>query len=231
MRGRVQLVLVLFALATTAPAEIIDRILATVNGVPITASEWDDAVHFEALLAGRAPDAVTAEDRQAALERLIDQALIEQQIRSSKFAEASDEEVTAHAADLRRQLTPSADDTAWQKLLANYGLTEMDLRERIHLQVDELRFVEQRFRPTVRVSSGEIARYYRDDFVPKVRKAGAEPRPLSDVSAQIEQLLAEQQVNALMAAWLQNLRTQAQIAYHDAPAAAAKPRPQENTGH
>src|SRR5438874_2685226 len=103
MKLRLQLAIMVVLAAACARAEIIDRILATVNGVPITASEWDDEVHFEALLAGRAPDAITADDRKQALDRLVDRALIEQQIRGNKFAEANDADVTAQAADIRRQ--------------------------------------------------------------------------------------------------------------------------------
>ena len=42
-------------LVAAAQAEVIDRIVATVNGHIILQSDWDDALRYEALLNGRAP--------------------------------------------------------------------------------------------------------------------------------------------------------------------------------
>ena len=54
-----------------APAEVIDRIIATVNGHVILQSDWDEALCYEALLTNRTLAQFTDDDRRAVLDRLI----------------------------------------------------------------------------------------------------------------------------------------------------------------
>ncbi len=70
-------------LAATLPAgagEVIDRVVATVNGHIILLSDWEDSLRYEAFSAGRPLDGVTAEDRKSALDHLIDQELLREQL-------------------------------------------------------------------------------------------------------------------------------------------------------
>lgn len=226
--ARIAAAALLLSLVATCAGEVIDRILLTVNGVPITQSEWQDAVNFEALLDGREPGSINLADRQATLNRLVDQALVEQQVRTSNFVPASDQEVATRVAELRHQLPAGANDDAWRAALTRYSLSATDVDERVRVQLDQLRYMDQRFRPTVLVTRGEVEKYYRDDFVPQIKRTGAQPRPLAEVAAQIEQVLTEQHVNALLTEWLQTLRTQAQIQYVDGAANAAAPARKQN---
>ena len=85
---------VLLAIALPARAgDVLDRIVATVNRQIILQSEWQDAVRYEAFVNGRSLDLVQADDRKAALDHLIDQELLREQMRSSGFPHASSEEV------------------------------------------------------------------------------------------------------------------------------------------
>ena len=54
-------ILLLGGLAVSAyAADVIDRVVATVNGHVILQSDWDDAVRFEAFVDGRPLDQITA---------------------------------------------------------------------------------------------------------------------------------------------------------------------------
>ena len=80
----------LFGIASPAWAgDILDRIVATVNNHAILQSEWQDATRYEAFVSGRALDQLQASDRKAALDRLIDQELLREQMRSSGFPHAN----------------------------------------------------------------------------------------------------------------------------------------------
>ena len=57
---------------TNAAADVIDRIVATVNGHIILQSDWDEALCYEALLTNRTLAQFTDDDRRAVLDRLID---------------------------------------------------------------------------------------------------------------------------------------------------------------
>jgi hypothetical protein len=91
---------VLLAIALPARAgDVLDRIVATVNRQIILQSEWRDAVRFEAFVGGRVLDQVQATDRKAALDHLIDQELLLEQMRTSGFPHASGEDVKANPGD------------------------------------------------------------------------------------------------------------------------------------
>src|SRR5262249_57830353 len=62
--------------------EVVDRVVAVVDGYPILATEWDDAVRYECFLNRCAPNGLTVADRKATLQRMIDQRLIEQEMKS-----------------------------------------------------------------------------------------------------------------------------------------------------
>jgi hypothetical protein len=194
-----------------ASAEVIDRIIATVNGRVILQSDWDEALCYEALLTNRTPAQFTDDDRRAVLDRLIDQELLREQMKSADFPHATDAEAAARVAEARKQSPQAASSEAWQVLLANYHLTEKDLLAHVREQVDVMRLVDARLRPAVEIDSKSIEAYYRDQFVPKLKQSGASEVPLAEVSAKIREVLTEQKVSELLVSWLQNLRSEGQV--------------------
>ena len=192
-------------------AQVIDRIVATVNGHVILQSDWDEALCYEALLTNRTLAQFTDDDRRAVLDRLIDQELLRGQMNSADFPHATDAEVAARVADARKQYPQATSSEAWQVLLAQYHLTEKDLFAHVRQQIDVIRLVDARLRPTVEIDSKSIEAYYRDKFVPKLKQSGASEVPLADVSAKIRELLTEEKVSELLVSWLQTLRSEGQI--------------------
>jgi len=198
-------------LLPSAFAEVIDRIVATVNGRVILQSDWDEALCYEALLTNRTLAQFSDDDRRAVLDRLIDQELLREQIKSADFRHASDAEVTSRVAEARKQYPQAAGDEAWQSLLAGYHLTEKDLLDHVRQQIDLMRLVDARLRPAVQIDSKSIEAYYRDQFVPKMKETGASEVPLAEVSAKIRELLTQEKVSELLISWLQTLRSESQV--------------------
>jgi peptidyl-prolyl cis-trans isomerase SurA len=194
-----------------ASAEVIDRIVATVNGRVILQSDWDEALCYEALLTNRPLAQFTDDDRRAVLDRLIDQELLHEQMKSADFLHATDAEAAARVAEARRLYPQAASSEAWQDILGKYHLSEKDLLVRVQQQIDVMRLVDARLRPAVEIDSKSIEAYYRDQFVPKLKQSGASDVPLADVSAKIRELLTEQKVSELLVSWLQTLRSEGQV--------------------
>src|SRR5689334_10531520 len=117
----------LLAAAVARAGEVIDAIVAVVNRVPVLHSQWDAAVRFEALEEGRSLGRVDAELRRAALERLIDRTLIDQQMRAARFSTPDAAELTRAFAAWREQVAPGLSDGAWTRRLAEYGLSASDV--------------------------------------------------------------------------------------------------------
>ena len=63
--------------------EVIDRIVATVNGHIILQSDWDEALAYQALAEKVPWRSFSLEQRKAALDRLIDQELVREQVHAA----------------------------------------------------------------------------------------------------------------------------------------------------
>jgi hypothetical protein len=205
------LFIILYVAPRPAGSQVIDRIIATVNGHVILQSDWDEALCYEALLTNRNPGQFTDDDRRAVLDRLVDQELLREQTKSADFPHATDAEVAARIADARKQYPQAASDKIWQSLLAQYFLTEKDLAAHVRQQIDLMRLIDARLRPTVQIDSKSIEAYYRDQFVPKLKQAGASEVPLAEVSAKIREVLTQEKVSELLVSWLQSLRSEGQV--------------------
>src|SRR5947207_101187 len=158
MRYRIHLIW-LFSMALTAPAEIIDRTAIVVGRQVVKASDVNRDIRVTSFLNGERPDFSPASQKQAA-NRLIDQALIREQIRNGEFHAAPVSEADRLLAQTRKErFANDADDTQYHRALAEYGITEAELRDRLRWQLTVLRFIDARFRPAVIVSDDEIGAY------------------------------------------------------------------------
>ncbi len=205
------LLLSALTLPSVRAGEVIDRIVATVNGHIILQSDWNDALRYEALLSGRTPGQFSEEDRRAVLDRLIDQELLAEQMKSASFQHASEAEAAAEIAEARKQYPDAATDEGWRRLLERFGLTEQSVTAHVQQQIDLMRLVDAHLRPTVQIDSKTIEAYYRDKFVPQLKESGGSEVSLADVSAKIRELLTQEKVNELMVSWLQSLRSESKV--------------------
>ena len=214
----------LLALASIWPAraEVIDRIVATVNGHIILQSDWNDALRYEALLNGRALNELTEEGRRAVLDRLIDQELLGEQMKSAFFQHATEAEAAARVAEARKQYPGAATDAGWQSVLSGFGLTEKEVISHVQQQIDLMRLVDAHLRPEVQIDSKSVETYYREKFVPQLKQTGAGDVTLADVSGKIRELLTEEKVNELLVSWLQTLRSEGKVSIPGANAFSAE---------
>ena len=192
-------------------AEVIDRIAATVNGHVILLSDWEDSLRYEAFSAGRPLAGTTAENRKAALDRLIDQELLREQQPAADAPHASPEEVAQRVAEIRKQYPEAETELAWRALLDKYRLSEDTLKSHVALELDLMRLVDARLRPSVTVDSKSIESYYNQELLPQLRQSGGQSVPLAQVTGKIKELLTQKKITQLLTAWLHNLRAGSQI--------------------
>ncbi len=209
------LLLVLVAARPLVAGEVLDRIVVTVNGTAILESDWDEAVRFECLLEQRPLQALTPKDLKATLDRLVDQTLIHQQMQAAKFAPLTSEEISQRVLDMREQVTHnfsvSSPAITWRQALDKYGIDPEQFEARAALQVQTLRFIDLRFRPSIRIDQGKVESYYREKLLPELQRNGAKQTPLAEVSPKIEELLVQQTMDQMLTAWLRDLRAQSQV--------------------
>jgi peptidyl-prolyl cis-trans isomerase SurA len=214
MRSCTQIVLLLVAIVVLPDAyagELLDKVLVTVNSRVILSSDLESEVQFQKLMTGTLDLPITAPEREAALQRLIDRRLVEQQMSGASLLSSSDPKIAEHIVELRKNLKDADTDEGWRKLLAAAAITEQELAERVAEEVNTNLYVGEKFQPSVRVNNARIRNYYQQTFTPEVRRRGGTPPPLEEVSGKIEQILTEQTINELFSEWVKGLRTQARV--------------------
>jgi hypothetical protein len=205
----------LFNFAARA-GELIDAIVATVNGHIILRSDWEDAIRYEALLSVRPLDRLTAEDRKSALDRLIDQELLREQLSLSASAHIPQPDLAERVAEARKRYPGAETEEGWRSVLARYALTEKGLEGYLEMEMNLMRQVDTRLRPNVNVDSRSIESYYNQELLPQLRQAGTRDVPLAEVTSRIREVLTQRRMNEMLIAWLQNLRAGSEI-HSDTP--------------
>jgi len=106
-------------------------------------------------------------------------------------------------------------EAGWKAFLESNGLTEKQVGDYLRERLRILGFIESRFRQGIRIPQEEIEAYYRNSLLPQYGAGVAAPK-LADVAPRIEEILLQQQVNAMFGAWLENLRKQGEVEILDA---------------
>ena len=188
---------------------IVDRVVTSVNGHVVLQSDWEEEVAFESFLEGRDPASLTGAERNAALDRLIDRELLREQVRPSQPAPA--EQVASRVAEVRKLYSAGVTDQGWHATLQRYGLTQSELEKRLSDEIQLMKLVEDRLRPSIQIDQRAGESYYHDQLLPEMKQAGNRATPLTEVFGKIKNLLAEKKMNELLTGWLANLRSASHI--------------------
>lgn len=186
--------------ATSAGAQVIDRVLATVDGHLVTLS--DVRVTTTLGLTVLAPP-VTVE---AALDRWIERLLVLQEVDRFAPPEPAASDIDRRVAEV---LTPLGTPDAARATLTHLGIDESWVRLWVR---DDLRiqaYTEQRFAGALEPTGDELENYYREHAAEFVRDG-------VELNAEEAQARAREHVRAerrrtLVADWLDGLRKRATI--------------------
>ncbi len=215
MHARFQFGLIWLALLLSSvcrAGQVVDRVVATVGKEPLLQSDWNESVAFEALQQGRSADSFSQRERDAVLDRMIDQQLLLSEMGDVTLAGSPLEKQVQNAIGQIRSQYPEAQSIdGWHALLSRYGLSPAVVESRLRNQLRVLQFVDLRLRPEARVERSDVEDYYRNKLLPEVRGRGGKEESLAAVSPQIEEVLRQQRIDELLAAWLRNLREQSSV--------------------
>jgi peptidyl-prolyl cis-trans isomerase SurA len=136
-------------LAGPARAEVANRIVATIDGEPITAHELREWVKER----GEGEQVAPAE----ALESLITQKLLEKEIKAQGIS-ARDEDVERYMKEVQGR--SGLDEAAFAAALQQRGMTLESYKSKVKDEIERAQLVNKEIRQRVNVSSAEIKRYY-----------------------------------------------------------------------
>jgi peptidyl-prolyl cis-trans isomerase SurA len=189
--------------------QVVDRVVANVNGHVVLQSDWEQEVAFEAFSDARDPESFTSAERTAALDRLIDQELLREQVRPSQPPPA--DQVAARVAEVRKLHPDCVTDEGWHAKLERYGLSQSALEQHFGDQIRLMKLVEDRLRPSIQIDQRAVETYYHDQLLPQMNQSGSGATPLTEVFNRIKALLAERKMNEMLSGWLANLRSESHI--------------------
>lgn len=182
------LALALLALAGPAAAQqLIERILAVVDGAPVLLSEVEAYAQIQAV----APE--------LALEASIDEHVMLKEAQRLPEAAPTPQEAEAAFADLASRLS----DT--QRAVLDDGV----LRRLSRRQATILKYVTLRFQPQVRVDEQAVRRAYEAEY-----RGRADAPSYDSVAAQIAERLERRALDERIEAWVAELRRGASIRYN-----------------
>lgn len=199
----------------TEPGEMVDRVVAIVNGEIVLDSDVNEEKRFEVIQPY--PNTAGEPTRDQEIERLINRDLILQQAKLQTEINVSDEDVASQIAGLRKTLPACKQfgcetDTGWNRFLASHGFGSAAFQHRWHQRMEVLAFINARFGVGTTVSGAQVREFYQSTMLPQYAKAHVKPAPLTSVEGRIRDVLQQQQVSNLLRDWLQSLRAQGSIA-------------------
>jgi len=201
-----------FSPVSSCPAqEVVDKMVATVNaGVRTDLITYSDLLWQLALQPNTSLANPSSDDLNRALRLVTDQRLILQEAEKLPTIAPTEDEIR-NARDELVKMFPSAAE--FQQRLLRVGLTSLKLDEILEQRVRIEKYLDFRFRNFVLIPEKEIAEYYRDVYVPRLRSRspGQIIPTLEEVRSEIERTLTEAKIESDTDAFLDSARERAEI--------------------
>ena len=195
-------------------AVIIDRIAIVVGGDKIIKdSDINRDIRLVSFINKQKAD-FGADARRTAASRLVDQMLIRREIEVGMYSVPSESDVARTLAGVEKSRCPTA--AQCKKEMADYGLTQQELKEYLSWQLTVLRFIDTRFRPAVLVSDEEIEAYYRQHLAELQKQNPGKPDTLEALHDQIQQTITAERINEQFYSWLKARRQAIKVEYREA---------------
>jgi|SRR5262245_8839928 len=187
------ILLVSLSLGPIATAEVIDRVVAVVEGHVITLSDLRQEREIRAQL-----DEKPIDDDATLAKQLVDNYLIERQIADYPNLDVTDAEVNSDLEKFNSSASRASD-----------ALRDA-VRQRIRIQ----KFFDVRFRQMIRPSDDELRKYYDEVFLPEARARGMQSiPPLTDpeMANGIRENVIQESLNHEVEEWLKAIRRRSNV--------------------
>ena len=207
MRRRVAaLILTMMALGASVldvrAQQVVDRIVARVNGDVLTLSEMRELGGFQQLTGAKPASDDTL------IRQLVDQWIVSTEARAEQFPRPSEAVVGKAMSQLEGQF-PSPE--VFRSRLREVGLTVGVARRLLEQQIHLLQFLDQKFRAAAQVEPAQIDAYYRQELAPQLAARGQPAPPFESVQEQIRELLVQREIGRLSARWLEESRANVKV--------------------
>ncbi|HKY30450.1 MAG TPA: hypothetical protein VJM12_21135 [Pyrinomonadaceae bacterium] len=185
--------------------------VATVNGgVRTDLITYSDLLWQLALQPNTPLETPTSQDLNRALRLVIDQRLILQEAEKLPTIAPTADEIKSARDALVKEFPSQAE---FQQRRLRVGLSSEKLDEIVEQRLRMEKYLDFRFRNFVLITQKEIAEYYQDIYVPRLRRRspGQIIPTLEEAQAEIERILTEAKIESDTDAFLDIARERAEI--------------------
>jgi hypothetical protein len=190
----------MMGLSSLSAQQLLDRVVARVDGYAITLTDVQAALGLGIIQTPAGADPI-----EAGTQQMIDRQLLLAEVQ--RFPPPEPNPMTVDRVVERLKMTAGA---RLADLMRSTGLTDARIRD---IARDELRIVDyldQRFGTTVQVSDEEVARYYREHEAEFTR--GGDVTPFDEAESVARQRASSERRRATIDQWLRDLRSRADVA-------------------
>jgi hypothetical protein len=194
-----------FMLWLSAPTaqQLLDRVLARVDGAPITLTDVQAAIGLGIVQAGSG-DAIAEGTQQ-----MIDRQLELTEVQRFPPPEPSPDAVARETVRLTMNAGPRL-----PILMQTTGLTEQRITDMARDNLRIAGYLDQRFGTTVQVSEDEVAAYYRTHEAEFTK--GGVTVPYEDAEPVARQRVSSERRRVIVTQWLRDLRSRADVTVNPA---------------
>jgi hypothetical protein len=192
----------LVALPVVAAQEIIDRVVARVEGDVILLSEVRALSKYQQLVDGK------AESDAQILDRLIDQWIVRNEADAARFPHPSEVEISR---GIERVQSAFASAEEYLERRRQYGLSEADIRSMVAAQLYLTDYLDSRFRPSAQVGPKQIDEFYETAVVARAKTRNQKPPSLEASREYIQQALVQRNINEQAERWLTENRARLHV--------------------
>ena len=138
---------------------LIDRIVAVIDGEPITRSELNRYAVFQGVAAEHIASLSPAEQRQI-LNKLIAERLFKKEARASGI-EVEQSDIDSYLEQI--QIQNRVDESTFEQMLKSRGVDLKKYREQIESEILRAKLVSALVRPRVNVLDGDVEKYFSEN--------------------------------------------------------------------
>ncbi|HWF12392.1 MAG TPA: hypothetical protein VG272_01540 [Candidatus Acidoferrales bacterium] len=184
------------------PQRVVDRIVARIEDDIILQSQVRELGAFQQLIDGQ------AESDDKLLQELIEQWVVATEATASHFPQPAEFEVDR---EMERLVSQFANMEKYQARLRELGISDNQVRQLLIRQIYDERYVDYKFRPSVRVEAPDVEEYYKKDLLPELAKKNQPTPAFATVEEQIRELLIQRGISSMTLKWLDDTKSRLRI--------------------
>jgi hypothetical protein len=191
-------ILLVWASVTVRAQQVVDRIVARVEGDVILLSDVQELCRYQKFVDGK------SESDEQILDRLIDQWIVRTEAETSRFPQPSSADVQRNVDRVKNSFASPEEYEVRKKESA---LTDSELTAMAAAQLYLTNYLDSRFRPSVQIDAKAVEDYYQIGVIARAKARGQQPPTFEAARDYIQEFLVQQGITEEADRWLKESRS------------------------